>query len=240
MTKILGGRKMIKRRNYEMCKVSTGETEVMDKTFAKPIMYRLQYLYDRTFRENRGSIMSIKINKFAHFIGKIFDIKVPKIRIMKRKKIEKIFKEKGILGICIMEENNCKEIWLEKELVKSGNGELIYNVLVHELRHCWQGKNYNYYYGEKEDSKELQELREADAYAFTELIFYYLFEKKHPTFIPEELSAQITEVKDEIRTGLWKQIQRYYFWHGDVRTFGKIKKLEREVYSKIAEKGIEF
>lgn len=227
---------MSEKRIYEKYKGTTNEPGVIDTEFAYPIMYRLQLLYDRKFRENRGEISKVKIKKFGRFIGKIFDISVPRIRVVKKKKIEKRFGKKDILGVCITRKERCNQIWLQKEMVKSGDGKLIYATLMHELRHCWQGEDYDYYYGENGDTKELQELREADAQAFTELIFYYLFEGWYSYEIqsPEEAKQreQIENIKDDIRTDLWKQIKKYYFWHGDIRTFFKIKKMDQTVYRK--------
>ena len=63
-----------------------------------------------------------------------------------------------------------------------------------------------------------------------------MFEDEEPyeisTLEEEKQREMIEAVKDDIRTDLWHQIRRYYFWHGDIRTFWKLKKMDREVYRK--------
>lgn len=207
---------MAEKINY---KKSTSKPGEIDTKLGALVSKQLKVLYEQEFKESWEKIKKVNIKKFAQFIGKIFDITVPDICIVKAKKIEKVFKDKDILGACIMEGKHCKEIWLQKEIVKEGDGQVIYFLLLHELRHCWQGKKYTYYYGEKEDTKELEMLREADACAFAELIVFYLFEcwysnGEENTIKKKELRRQIEATKNEIRVDLWKQIGAYYSSHG--------------------------
>lgn len=221
-------------RIYEQYKGSKNEPELIDKEFAYPIAYRLQLLYKKELKESAKQIKKVKIEEFAQFIGRIFDIPVPKICIVKSMEMKKEFDEEDILGVCIMKEKECKEIWLQKEMVKSKDGNLIYSILIHELRHCWQGKSYDKYYGKNKDTKDLEAFREADAQAFSELIFYYLFEGwySYQCSSPEEkkMREKVKDIKDDIRIGLWEQIRKYYSKNGDAKTFEKIKKLDQMVY----------
>lgn len=206
---------MAEKRNY---KKSTSKPGEIDTKLGALVSNQLRSVYEQEFKESWENIRKVNVKKFAQFIGKIFDIPVPDICIVKEKKIEKVFKEKDIQGICIMEQKQCKEIWLQKEMVKEGDGEFIYFILLHELRHCWQGKKYNQYYGAKGDTKELETLREADAQAFAELVFFYLFggwysyDETSPK--QKEFREKIIATKNEIRVDLWKQIKAYYDSHG--------------------------
>lgn len=222
---------MSKEMNKQGNNVNAYTPGVLDTKLGYPMACRLRILYERKMKEESGSIENIRIKKFARFIGKVFKIKVPKIKVMKQRKMERKYKEKGMCGVTETNRNKCKKICLAKEMVKSGDGKKIYMVLLHELRHCWQVKNYLKYYGEQEETTQLQVFREADAQAFAELIMYYLFEYC-ASF--EGVSGadrdQIEHEKNEIRTELWKQIKKYFRFHGGFRNKREIRKIDREIY----------
>lgn len=206
---------------------------VIDTKLGYPMAYRLRVLYERKMKEDWGSIQKIRMKRFSRFIGKVFKIDVPKIKLMKGRKMERKYKVQGINGVTEVDKGKCK-IWLRKEMVKSGDGEKVYMVLLHELRHCWQATNYLKYYGEKEDTPALQALREADAQAFAELIMYYLFEYIAPfTELSGTDRGQIEYEKNEIRTELWEQIKRYYRFHGGLKSRKEVRRIDRETYKNV-------
>lgn len=206
---------------------------LLDTKLGYPMACRLRIMYKRTMKEDWECLENVNIKKFARFIGKIFKMKVPKIRLIKEKKMKKKYGETGLYGVCEVEYGKCKKILLEKEMVKEGNGGLIYFVLLHELRHCWQVTDYQKYYGEQEDTPNLQALREADAQAFAELIMYYLFEYSYSYEEHSKAERQQIEFqKNEIRLGLWEQIKKYYRFHGGFRGRGEIRRIDRETYGR--------
>lgn len=222
---------MSKQMKKQGNNVNTYTPGKMDTKLGYPMACRLQILYKRKMKEEPGSIEKIRIKKFARFIGKVFKIKVPKIKVVKQKKLERKYKQKGLFGVTETNKSKCKKICLAKEIVKSGDAELIYLVLSHELRHCWQAKDYLKYYGEQEDTTELQVFREADAQAFAELVMFYLFGSSKSY---EEVSGvdceQIKNAKNAIRVEFWDQIKRYFRFHGGFRNKREIRKIDREIY----------
>lgn len=222
---------MSKQMKKQGNNVNTYTPGVLDTELGYPMACRLRILYERKMKEEPGSIEKIRIKKFARFIGKVFKIKVPKIKVVKQKKLEKKYKQKGLFGVTETNKSKCKKICLAKEMVKSGNVEFIYLVLLHELRHCWQAKNYLKYYGEQEDTTELQIFREMDAQAFAELVMFYLFESsKSYDGVSGVDCEQIKNAKNEIRVEFWNQIKKYFRFHGGFRNKRKIRKIDKEIY----------
>lgn len=211
--------------------VQTYTPGIFDMELGRPMAYRLRILYKRKMKGDLENLETINVKKFAKFIGKVFKIKVPKIRLMKRSKMEKRYRETGIYGVCEVKKRKCKKIWLEKEMVKEGDGSLVYLILLHELRHSWQVKDYWKYYGGQEDAPELQTLREADAQAFAELVMYYLFGYSY-SYGDDLLVGrkQIEYEKNEIRTDLWKKIKKYYRLHGGLKGRREIRRMDKETY----------
>lgn len=213
--------------------VHTYTPGVLDTELGYPMACRLRILYEKKMGEDWKNLETVDVKRFARFIGKVFKINVPAIGLMKRKKMEKRYEEKGVYGACEVKNGRCKKIWLEKEMVKEGDGAIVYLVLLHELRHCWQVTNYMKYYGEQEDTLELQVLREADAQAFAELVMYYLFEYSYSYGDNSVVERKrIDDEKNEIRTDFWNKIKEYYRFHGGLKGRREIREIDENTYGR--------